>query len=706
MADYWSQITGGQYGTMSQDASPPDYWSQLTAPTQELRNPAGPVKWGNIQATDSPETAAPMARNLGAGMMPNEQDQIRYYAQRRFPNLPEAEAVKRYGIIDGNIVYGNGEGGYSREVPSVFGGPTREIPGRAMNWLASQFGPSIPAAAGAATGAVMGPTGLSVPAAAGAGAGADVLRQAVGKMLIGDKPYEIDPWNAVGQGVMNAGGQALGVGVRSAMEANPLRISPYERKTAADPMFRRQIADVEAEAKRRGIDLSSGQATGLQSLKVQERRLATGDATTDMMNDFTRRQQQEQVPTAIRQEIGGLSPLGGREANIDAFRSGANTTANKAFAERSKAAAPEYAKALDGRMPYIDDGLVSLMKRPSMAQAWGAAKRIAAEEDRKLPEFFDIAADGSIKYTGKAVPDWRSWDYIKRGLDSVIDTHTNEFGKLDNMGRIVANTKRELLTALDAVNPDYKAARGMYGTASDAIDAIINGKTGEISKLEGQSAQNMVNRAFSSSSILPEQAARVRNQFSMAGKLNEYNAGLASFLGDKLDDAMKVNANGQMGNVAGKFQSKVWGDPRQQEIMKAALGSPARADGFGKFMEVLRRAGSSLPEGSRTATDLGAPSLTDPGFVSKTLRIAGQPWKWPEAIVDGVNNMRDPSRRIKLAEAMIGGDYDKELAKLRLVNPAGPEAAAIVGRILAGAAVPGPDDFAAPAWQQQRPLGR
>ena len=284
----------------------------------------------------------------------------------------------------------------------------------------------------------------------------------------------------------------------------------------------------------------------------------------------------------------------------------------------------------------------------------------------------------------------------------MIDAHTNELGRLDNVGRTVANTKRELLAKLDAANPEYAAARALYGTASDAIDSIINGKAGDIAKMDGQAAQSMVNRAFSAKSILPEQMHRMRGQFSMAGKMDEFNAGLSSFLGDKLDDAMKILASGKTGNVAGKFQTSVWGDPRQQEIIRAALGDPARADGFAKFMEVLRRAGSSLAEGSPTATDLGAPSLADRGMASKLLRQATNPLKWSESAVDGYNALRDPARRRAFAETMLGGNYDTELKKLRLVSPVAPQSIATVSRILeAWALSPEAADAAAPEWQRQ-----
>jgi hypothetical protein len=203
--------------------------------------------------------------------------------------------------------------------------------------------------------------------------------------------------------------------------------------------------------------------------------------------------------------------------------------------------------------------------------------------------------------------------------------------------------------------------------------------------------QSIVNRAFSSQNITPEAVGRMRNAFRMAGHEAEFDAGLASYLGDRLSDAMKVNASGSMGNVPGKFHGSVWGDQRQQAIVRAALGDNARVQSFERLMEVLRAASRSLPENSPTATDL--PAMGTSQAVSGGLRATGKALSGQtylnlgNELVEGLAALRAPAARQQLAEALLSGDYARQLAQLRMLNPASERALALASQILTGAGV-------------------
>lgn len=677
-------------------AGGPNWYEDLTGRPQELtqgRKDARPI--GDDLATGASPLAA--AR---ASLAPDTTGQIKLLSQSM--KIPE----DRFGVVDGNIVYADAKGNLQRAIPSVFKGGVGEMIARAAPFVASEVGPALAGVTGGLVGTVMGPTGMSIPASIGASAITDVGRQAAANAMIGREG--IDWASVAGQGAMAGAGQALGLGVNKMLSRNPLEIESYDRVAAMDPLRRQQTAALEAEAKRRGVDLTAGQATGIDSLLATERQLTRYPETMNTLKEFGRQQQGGQVLTAVRNELAGISPVRG-EAAIKGFTGAAEDIAQAEMTKRSTQANKIYAAALDTKDPYLDDNLKMLMQRPSVKDAWTQAQRLAKEEGVDLPKFMEIGPEGEIIVT--KAPDWRSWDYMKRGLDSVIEANTNEFGRVNSVGRAVKNTKREILSILDDVNPDYAAARSAYGTASDAVDAILGSGIGDLRKMDGPARIAMLDRVFNGTarnSLRPEEVTRMRQTFLLSGKIDDWNAALATWVGDALSISSKEMAQGgRVGDVAGKFRASMWGDERQKEVLQAALGDPTKIKSFEKLMDVLQAVSRSLPEGSPTSTDLGAlgpdkmigtgAKILGKAFSPGTLMNAGN------EVVEGVTALRAPAQRRKLADALLSGDYAKHLSQLRMLPPTGEKALSIVGQILVRAGVAGgasltglgqPSDFA------------
>src|SRR5216683_1476766 len=242
--------------------------------------------------------------NMRASLAPDVNDQIRRFAAARFPGMSVDEAAKRYGVVNGHIVYADEHGDFARETPSLTGGKgVADTFTRAGDIAASSVGPSLGGVAAGGVGAVMGPTPASVPAAGAAAAATDVARQAADRWMAGESMHDIDYWNAAGQGVLGAGGQALGIGANRLLNRNPLGVAVWDRTKALDPATIQGAADLEAEAKSRGVDLSAGQSTGLRSLQMTERQLGRRGETADLIHDFGTNQRQQQIPAAVRDEI-------------------------------------------------------------------------------------------------------------------------------------------------------------------------------------------------------------------------------------------------------------------------------------------------------------------------------------------------------------------------------------------------------------------
>lgn len=71
----------------------------------------------------------------------------------------------------------------------------------------------------------------------------------------------------------------------------------------------------------------------------------------------------------------------------------------------------------------------------------------------------------------------RHWDYIKRGLDTVIEDNTDAMkGGVNTLGRAATALKNELLDALNAVSPDLARGRSIWRDESTMLDALDKGR--------------------------------------------------------------------------------------------------------------------------------------------------------------------------------------------------------------------------------------
>lgn len=137
-------------------------------------------------------------------------------------------------------------------------------------------------------------------------------------------------------------------------------------------------------------------------------------------------------------------------------------------------AAPLYKAAYSQPAPQSEK-LSTLLARPSMRSAMGRAVNIASEEGRKPAELGFVTTQervpggGSVDVvTGIKSPTMQTMDYVKRGLDDVLETYRDKTtGKLqlDTQGRAVLGT----LNALRGELTDPATAAGQaYGAALNA----------------------------------------------------------------------------------------------------------------------------------------------------------------------------------------------------------------------------------------------
>ena len=190
--------------------------------------------------------------------------------------------------------------------------------------------------------------------------------------------------------------------------------------------------------------------------------------------------------------------------------------------------------------------------------------------------------------TEKAIqrPTWKTLDYVKRGLDDVVEAYrdpTTRRLNLNTEGRAVNDVRSSFVNELDRLNPDYKAARAAYSGPASANEALRLGN-----KAINKSAEEI-------QSITRNMGPDQQAQFALG-----YRAAMADAMDRRIDGADKVGA--------------LLGSPRKREALSAVMGPNANWPRFGQRMAGERAANETyraVATGSPTAERMAADGLID-----------------------------------------------------------------------------------------------
>jgi hypothetical protein len=208
------------------------------------------------------------------------------------------------------------------------------------------------------------------------------------------------------------------------------------------------------------------------------------------------------IADAIDEALGPRGDAQAMLAEIRARASGAGQTASSAsgvadsfmgkvkdpyeamqtmLKSRSAAAEPLYEKALsqpvvwDTRLQsFLDDGIV----KAGLAKGV-KIQRLEALADGKPFKPSDYAIT-DFTQGGEpvisAVPNMRTLNVVKKGLDSLVgDARDAVTGRLSEEGRAIDKVRSAFLDKLDAINPDYAAARKAWAGPTQAHEAFTRG---------------------------------------------------------------------------------------------------------------------------------------------------------------------------------------------------------------------------------------
>jgi hypothetical protein len=157
--------------------------------------------------------------------------------------------------------------------------------------------------------------------------------------------------------------------------------------------------------------------------------------------------------------------------------------ADELIATQKANAKPAYDAAYNA--PPIEDGeVLATLKLPQFQAAYNRAKRIAKLEGIDLPPLTKTETIGGEKVTSLLPQPVQSIDYIKRGVGELIESKMRGGSMGRTEARALRNRLNEMLTKVDEITPEYKAARAQFAGDQELRDALDAGR--EFLKTDGR----------------------------------------------------------------------------------------------------------------------------------------------------------------------------------------------------------------------------
>lgn len=224
------------------------------------------------------------------------------------------------------------------------------------------------------------------------------------------------------------------------------------------------VGEVEARLRTLGPNATIADAAGENTVGLVETLANQPGAGRQMANRVLQGRQKEaggRIQDAAARELGD----GGFYQTLDDLN-----------LARKEAAAPLYEQAYAKNFVWSDT-LEDLSKRPAFKKAMGKALNIASEEGVD-PNALGLAFNEAGDVVFKSTPSMRTLDFIKRGLDDVVEEFRNDLGilKLNDAGRAINGTRAAFVRELRILNPAYSEALDAWAGPTQLMDAMAKGR--------------------------------------------------------------------------------------------------------------------------------------------------------------------------------------------------------------------------------------
>lgn len=255
-----------------------------------------------------------------------------------------------------------------------------------------------------------------------------------------------------------------------------------------------------------------------------------------------------------------------------------------------------------------DTRLLKVLEDDTFKRAFKEAQNIAGKEARAaelrgedpsrfiLKDIYDLDEAGEMIKVGK-IPDVRTLDYIKRGIDAIIDKGYKGEGMSKAEANALKDLRKAFISVIDENVPEYAAARAKYAGDMEVLDALRLGR-----------------EDFMSPKTLPEQAKKIVANMSDAERDALRTGATQSILSKIMESPQQINAAQRVigAPATRKRLEALFDNPQEYEIFEAALKREA---------ELFRNA-QDIARGSRTQPK--AEAVKDLKAGSGVIDIAGE----------------------------------------------------------------------------------
>jgi hypothetical protein len=437
-----------------------------------------------------------------------------------------------------------------------------------------------------------------------------------GAALIGSLAGLAQPSTSTGETLQNIGlggaagggsiiaGRGLAAGYQAATGVLRPMTKKGQRQIAAE-LLQTSATNPQAAARRLaaarelvpGSMPTVGQAADDAGLAQLERTLFNKPETAGPLN------MRYQAQQAARQKA--ISDIAGSPQYRADIEEGRAIFAGQDYANAMKAGIDvDMARALQ---PQID----GLMSRPSIQQAQGVARRLAAESGVKLDDF------GSIE----------GMDWLKKALDNEISKAAqpgSSLGKADL--RALMQTKDDLMKTLEQIAPAYKTANDNFAAMSRQVNAQ-------------DVAADLQDRLYKNAQFGSNKELGLTYQNELAKALDSIqrqtgqNRALADVMPARDVNALEAVARDLVRKETGQNLGRAVGSPTMQNmmgqnLMQRVLGPMGAPQGLAQnaLMQTLSRPYGFVARAAEPSiNDLLAEAMVNPVLARQLLQQAAQP---------------------------------------------------------------------------------
>ena len=266
-------------------------------------------------------------------------------------------------------------------------------------------------------------------------------------------------------------------------------------------------------------------------------------------------------------------------------------------------------------------------KGKTIAQTEGMAAKLRGEDPSrfKLQDLYELdPADNTFKFTGTQLPDVRTLDYMKRGIDATIDSYYKNGRSAE--ANALKDLRKVFVTAIDENAPAYRAARRGFAGDMEVIDAMRTGMN-DFGKLDH------------------EQVIKLVSGMGQAEK-DAFRTGVARDLYSRV-----MNPSGNF-NAA----QRIIGSPEMQAKLQPLFDSPAHFNLFRNAMEreaQLFHQSNKILGGSQTAKRSQMAAALDEGpGVGEAVATAVTGGFWPSLTGLAARSLRKSTMTEPVAEKL------------------------------------------------------